>query len=140
MLRDGFNSGSKPEVKTYHIHIYYEVGKESEPQAKALAQQIARLFPGYVEVVHEYDKPGGPHAASNVAVHLKGSGFGEIVSWLQFNSGDLSALVHPKSGDVIKDHIDYGLWLGPRREGLLNDVYFDKKRRERSAKPGIPKH
>lgn len=138
MLKDAFNKGDKPAVKTYHIHIYYEVGKETEPQAKALAQQIARLFPEHVEEVHEYDKPGGPHAASNVAVHLKSAGFGDIVSWLQFNSGDLSALVHPKSGDVIKDHIDYGLWLGPRREGLLNDVYFAKKRRERSAKPGNP--
>jgi aromatic ring-cleaving dioxygenase len=139
MLTDAFNKGdNKPEVNTYHIHIYYEVGKESELQAKALAKQIARRFPDHVEDVHEYDKPGGPHAASNVAVHLKGEGFGDIVSWLQFNSGGLSALVHPKSGDVIRDHIDYGLWLGPRRDGLLNDVYFEKKRRERSAKSGIP--
>ena len=139
MLKDTFNNGVKTDVKTYHIHIYYDVGKESEPQAKELAKHIARLFPEHVEAVHEYDKPGGPHAVSNVAVHLKGEGFGAIVSWLQFNSGDLSTLVHPKSGDVIKDHIDYGLWLGPRREGLLNDVYFEKKRRERSAKPAIPK-
>jgi aromatic ring-cleaving dioxygenase len=139
MLTDAFNKGDRPEVKTYHIHIYYEVGKETESQAKALAKQIARLFPEHVEAVHEYDKPGGPHAVSNVAVYLKGEGFGNIVSWLQFNSGDLSALVHPKSGDVIKDHIDYGLWLGPRREGLLSDIYFEKKRRERSEKPGIPK-
>lgn len=140
MLRDAFSKGgTPPAAEIYHIHIYYEVGKDSEPQAKELARQIARLFPEHVEAVHEYDRPGGPHAASNVAVHLKGAGFGAIVSWLQFNSGGLSALVHPKSGDVIKDHIDYGLWLGPRREGLLSDVYFEKKRSERAQKPGNPR-
>jgi len=138
MLTEEFNSGRKPEVKTYHIHIYYEVGQESERGAKTLAQKIAKAFPAHVEEVREYDKPGGPHAVSNVAVHFSAKGFGDIVPWLQFNAGSLSMLVHPKSGDVIKDHIDYGLWLGPRRDGLLSSPYFDKKRAEKGLKPPKP--
>lgn len=140
MLTEKFNDGRKPEVKTYHIHIYYEVGQANEAGAKGLAQKIARAFPEHVQEVHEYDKPGGPHAVSNVAVHFNAKGFGDIVSWLQFNTGDLSMLVHPKSGDVIKDHIDYGLWLGPKRDGLLSTPYFDRKRAERGIKPGAPKN
>jgi DOPA 4,5-dioxygenase len=139
MLTKKFNDGRKSEVKTYHIHIYYEVGQESEAGAKALARKIAHAFPQHVGEVHEYDKPGGPHAASNVAVHFSAKGFGEIVSWLQFNAGGLSMLVHPKSGDVIKDHIDYGLWLGPKRDGLLSEPYFDRKRAERGVKRVAPK-
>lgn len=141
MLKNEFNRGRKPEVGVYHIHIYYDLGKDSENNAKTLAKEIARLFPQHVQEVHEYDKPGGPHALSNVAVHFKATGFGEIVQWLQFNSGDLSMLVHPKSGDVIKDHIDYGLWLGPARAGLLSEPYFDRKRAEKAQKrPPTPKN
>lgn len=135
MIKDAFNRGTTPAAKLYHVHIYYELGKDSERDAKALAQHLRKLFPDGVEDVKEYDKPGGPHAVSNVAVHVKAEAFGEVVRWLQFNTGDLSMLVHPKSGDVIKDHIDYGLWLGPRREGLLNGPYFDRKRAERGMKP-----
>lgn len=137
MLTEQFNGDKKPDVKLYHIHIYYDVGQGSEAAAKGLAKEILRRFPDAAKEAHEYDKPGGPHAVSNVAVHIDAKGFGEIVSWLQFNSGDLSLLVHPKSGDVIKDHIDYGLWLGARREGLLSDSYFAKKRAERAQKPGF---
>jgi aromatic ring-cleaving dioxygenase len=135
MLKEDFNGGQKPAVKTYHIHIYYDLGKDSENSAKGLAKEIARLFPQHVQEVHEYDKPGGPHAVSNVAVHFGDKGFGEIVQWLQFNAGNLSMLVHPKSGDVIKDHIDYGLWLGPARAGLLSEAYFLRKRAEKGQKP-----
>jgi DOPA 4,5-dioxygenase len=138
VLTDAFNKGDKSDVTTYHIHIYYDLGKPSEKDAKALAQDIAKRFPAAKEV-HEYDRPGGPHAVSNVAVHIDAKGFGEIVSWLQFNAGDLSVLVHPKSGDVIKDHIDYGLWLGPRREGLLSEPYFARKRAGKAAKPPPPR-
>ena len=136
MLTKEFNRDKTPDVKLYHIHIYYDVGQPSEKDAKGLAQDILRRFPDHAKEAHEYDKPGGPHAVSNVAVHIDAKGFGEIVSWLQFISGDLSVLVHPKSGDVIKDHIDYGLWLGTRREGLLAEPYFAKKRAERASKQG----
>ncbi len=140
MLKDEFNQDDrKPDVKTYHIHIYYDVGRPSDKDAKNLAREIARRFPAYVGEVHEHDQPGGPHAQSNVAVYIDAQGFGEIVSWLQFNVRGLSALVHPKSGDVIKDHIDFGLWLGPRREGLLNDSYFAKKCAERAQKTPPPR-
>jgi aromatic ring-cleaving dioxygenase len=139
MLADKFNRDGKPDVKTYHIHIYYELGQQSEKDAKSLAQEIARLFPEHAKETHEYDKPGGPHAKPNVAVYIDGKGFGDVVAWLQFNAGDLSALVHPKSGDVIKDHIDYGLWLGPRRDGLLSEPYFAQRRAERTQKNSPPR-
>ena len=138
MLTEKFNRDNRPEAAVYHIHIYYEVGKDSEKAAKDLSKHLARIFPAHVEEVKEYDKPGGPHAVSNVAVHFKAAGFGDIVSWLQFNAQDLSILVHPKAGNVVKDHIDYGLWLGTRRDGLLNEAYFQKAR-QRLKMPPQPK-
>ena len=95
MLTDNFNRPKKPDVSLYHIHIYYEVGASSEAEAKGLASRIAKAFPNHVKEVHEYDKPGGPHAVSNVAVHFGAKGFGEIVQWLleQGCSGNLPAAV-----------------------------------------------
>jgi DOPA 4,5-dioxygenase len=138
MISDKFNNeSSPPRAANYHVHIYYELGAESEATAKGLAQRLRALFPDGVTDLREYDKPGGPHAVSNVAVHLTRDGLADILPWLQANHGGHAMLLHPKTGDVIKDHIDFGTWIGPPRAGLLNEAYFERKRRERAASPKI---
>ena len=142
MLADKFNKQPSPQVANYaanyHVHIYYEPGAASEATAKDLARRLRATFPEGVTELREYDKPGGPHAVSNVAVHITREGLADILPWLQAHHGGHAMLLHPKTGDVIKDHIDFGTWIGPRREGLLNADYFDRKRRERAAGPGTP--
>ena len=44
--------------------------------------------------------------------------FAEVVGWLALNHGALDVLVHPNTGDALRDHRDCALWLG--RSHALN--------------------
>ena len=60
--------------------------------------------------------------------------FGSLVSWLVINRGPLSALVHPNTGDDIRDHTQLATWMGqpfPLQVGLLRQML--KKRDEQAA-------
>lgn len=51
--------------------------------------------------------------------------FGAFVPWLVINRGPLSALVHPNTGDDIRDHTQLATWMGkevPVDVGLLKDL------------------
>lgn len=54
--------------------------------------------------------------------------FGAFVPWLVINRGPLSALVHPNTGDDIRDHSQLATWLGkevPVDLGLLK-MFIEK--------------
>ena len=38
--------------------------------------------------------------------------FGAFISWLVINRGPLSALVHPNTGDPLRDHTQRATWMG----------------------------
>ncbi|TAL38010.1 MAG: hypothetical protein EPN97_04380 [Alphaproteobacteria bacterium] len=100
----------EPEVTAYHVHIYFEPGKEAD--AIETAKQLDERFPGAVEGIHRVGLVG-PHAQKNIGMTIDADSFGEIVGWLQMNrKADLSILVHPRTGDEWRDHIDCPLWLG----------------------------
>jgi len=40
--------------------------------------------------------------------------FGEVVRWLMLNRNGHSILIHPHTGNSLKDHTDYALWLGDK--------------------------
>ena len=110
-------------VKGYHIHIYFESGKASETAARELAETINAVFSSEVEGVHKIGK-AGPHAHENYGVHVSKEGFGKIVPWLQLNSQGLSILIHPDTGDDLKDHLEASMWLGTPVN--YNMAFFDK--------------
>jgi DOPA 4,5-dioxygenase len=39
--------------------------------------------------------------------------FGAFVSWLVINRGPLSALIHPNTGEDVRDHTQRATWMGP---------------------------
>lgn len=39
--------------------------------------------------------------------------FGAFIAWLVVHRGPLSALVHPNTGDDIRDHTANVTWVGP---------------------------
>lgn len=101
---------AEPEVTAYHVHIYYDAGREAD--AIETAKQLDERFPGKVDGIHRVGLVG-PHAQKNIGMTIDADSFGEIVSWLQMNrKATLSILVHPRTGDEWKDHIDCPLWLG----------------------------
>ena len=66
---------------------------------------------------------------------IKPESFGKVVSWLQLNSNGLSILVHPRTGDELKDHLELPLWLGKQRE--LNPAYFAQLKKNAKNGPSL---
>ncbi|KAK5151302.1 hypothetical protein LTS14_009472 [Recurvomyces mirabilis] len=51
--------------------------------------------------------------------------FGAFVPWLVINRGPLSALVHPNTGDDVRDHTQRATWMGqpiPLAVGFLREI------------------
>ncbi len=56
--------------------------------------------------------------------------FGAFIPWLVINRGPLSALVHPNTNDMERDHTQRATWMG---EKLPLDLSLFKKMKERAA-------
>lgn len=123
------------DIKGYHIHIYHGADREAERSAQRVAQEIGTLFPEFVERRAAIGAVG-PHLSPNVVLHIKREGFGGIVSWLQFNGGGLSILIHPETGDDLRDHLEGSMWLG--RQLGYNAGFFEKLRAGGKSGPGGP--
>ena len=127
---------TQAKIKDYHIHIYFDANDRkfglSQYQAQQLADDIQTLFPDAVRGIYNVGKVG-PHGGTNVEVDITKESFAEILQWLQVNGRGLSILIHPETGDDLKDHLESSLWLN--RVTPYNDAFFD---RLRAGKPDAP--
>jgi len=99
-------------VSGYDIHIYF--GKDSWQDrflADALAQALAEAFPRDVKRVQEIGIKG-PHSSPNIEVDITPESFGKVLTWLQMNHEHLSILIHPHTGDEMRDHTALANWVG----------------------------
>jgi aromatic ring-cleaving dioxygenase len=126
----------------FDVHVYFQQNIESEVKfATELWERIRRecmltLSPARssgstnflftvpeLRVYRVWDKPIGPHPIAMFEVNLfTPAQFGAFVPWLVINRGPLSALLHPNTGDDIRDHTQRATWLGqpfPLQIGLL---------------------
>ena len=95
-------------ISGYHAHIYFE--DSSADYAAEIRETIAARFD--VEMGRWHDKLVGPHSRPMYQVSFAPSLFAEFVPWLMVNHGELSVLIHPRTGDDLPDHTDFALWLG----------------------------
>lgn len=83
-----------------------------------------------------FPRPVGPHPVGMFEVNLfTPAQFGAFIPWLVINRGPLSALVHPNTGDDVRDHTQLATWMGqpfPLRVGMLRK--FVAMRDEKSKK------
>jgi DOPA 4,5-dioxygenase len=63
--------------------------------------------------VHE--KLVGPHPDWSCQLVFPPEKFADVVSWLALNRAGLVMLVHPETGDALRDHTDYAMWMGAVR-------------------------
>ncbi|OBW64576.1 MAG: Uncharacterized protein AUREO_053600 [Aureobasidium pullulans] len=108
----------------FDVHVYFQQNIDSEVKfATELWERIRR------ECI-VWDKPIGPHPIAMFEVNLfTPAQFGAFVPWLVINRGPLSALLHPNTGDDIRDHTQRATWLGqpfPLQVGLLRRM-LEKK-------------
>ncbi|KXL45023.1 hypothetical protein M433DRAFT_154691 [Acidomyces richmondensis BFW] len=113
----------------FDVHIYY-VGESETKFAAALHERIRREFPE-LRTYRFWDRPVGPHPVSMFEVNLfTPEQFGAFVPWLVIHRGPLSVLVHPNTGDDIRDHTQRSIWMGqpyPLQIGLLREVVESEK-------------
>lgn len=105
----------------YHVHIYFDKGQYSDAIAHTIEKQMLSLFPQHISASSPVGIVG-PHTKHNIVVEINKDALTDIVPWLQFNNGGLSILIHPETGDDIRDHENAALWLN--EPVALNEGFF----------------
>lgn len=95
----------------FDIHIYFQQTNPDEVSfAKELHERIRREFPE-LRIYPLFERPVGPHPVGMFEVNVfTPSQFGAFVSWLVVERGGLSVLVHPNTGDDLRDHTQRATW------------------------------
>jgi DOPA 4,5-dioxygenase len=60
-----------------------------------------------------HDAPVGPHPRGSCQLSVPLEKFGPVMQWLVTHRNGFTIFAHALSGDEIKDHTDYVIWLGP---------------------------
>jgi aromatic ring-cleaving dioxygenase len=115
--------------------VFGESVRLSLPSAKLRVFTNSPFTVPELRVYRVWDKPIGPHPIAMFEVNLfTPAQFGAFIPWLVINRGPLSALLHPNTGDDIRDHTQRATWLGqpfPLQIGLLRRLL---ERRDEAAK------
>lgn len=99
------------EITTFHVHVYYDASTMA--QARNLCEAVRDRFG--VEMGRMHEKPVGPHPDSSCRLTVMPEEFGSVVPWLAINRDGLNVLVHPETGDEMKDHSEHAMWMGEIR-------------------------
>jgi DOPA 4,5-dioxygenase len=97
-------------ITGFHAHIYFD--HASRDAATLLREGLGAKFD--VRLGRWHEQPIGPHPKSMYQVAFLPHQFGEVVPWLMVNRQGLDILVHPETGDGVKDHTKHSLWLGEK--------------------------
>jgi aromatic ring-cleaving dioxygenase len=95
-------------IKGYHVHVYFD--ESTFDVAKALCEEAGRLFQVTVGRMHR--QPVGPHPCWSCQLAFARSEYADLLSWLALNRKGLTILIHPLTGNDLKDHTDYASWMG----------------------------
>lgn len=113
---------SPHEIRGYHAHVYFDAS--TVEQARALCEAAAEHFPVRMGRVHE--KLVGPHPEWSCQLAFRAEVFAEIIPWLMLHRNGLIVFVHPITGNDLRDHRDFPLWMGAART-LKLDVLSDRE-------------
>ncbi|CAC9894743.1 unnamed protein product [Aureobasidium pullulans] len=123
---DSFTSPiTNDERGGFDVHIYFQQNIDTEVTFATELWELPEL-----RIYRIWDKPIGPHPIAMFEVNLfTPAQFGAFIPWLVINRGPLSALLHPNTGDDIRDHTQRATWLGqpfPLQVGLLRRMLENK--------------
>jgi aromatic ring-cleaving dioxygenase len=97
-------------IQSWHAHVYFDAA--SRDAAWQLREAIATALAGHMTLGRFHEKPVGPHPMWSVQLAFPAEDFAPVVGWLALNHGALDVLVHPNTGDDLRDHRDCAMWLG----------------------------
>ncbi len=110
---------TKPTIRDFHAHIYFDPSELD--RAQALAAAVQERFG--VAVGHFHESPVGPHPRGSVQMTVRTERFGEIATWLAVNRAGLTIFAHASTGDDAADHSRNVIWFG--QSETLNLGIFD---------------
>ncbi|MCB1742596.1 MAG: DOPA 4,5-dioxygenase family protein [Gammaproteobacteria bacterium] len=99
---------STDTIRGYHAHVYFDA--MTLELARRICEQARDRFSIAMGRMHE--KPVGPHPMWSCQLTVPADRFGEVVPWLLINREGLTVLVHPETGDALRDHTEHAMWLG----------------------------
>ncbi len=127
------------EIASYHAHIYYDP-LTTRSTANQLRSMISDRF--LVRVGSWHDEIVGPHSQSMYQVAFETSVFVTFLPWLMLNHQGLSILVHPNTLNPRRDHVEDGIWIGPRHpfrlERLTESLETASLAGQPNTNPSIP--
>lgn len=95
-------------IEGYHVHVYFD--ESTFEQAKILCEEAGKNFS--VKVGRMHSKPVGPHPCWSCQLAFSLDEYANLSSWLALNRQGLTILIHPLTGNDLKDHTDYASWMG----------------------------
>ena len=98
------------DIRDFHAHVYYEPGV-TEAAAAHLRERVAAEFPRAV-LGRWHHAPIGPHTRAMYQIAFPVELFASLAPWLMLNRGGLDVLLHPETGDDLRDHTQHAAWLG----------------------------
>ena len=97
-------------IQDWHAHVYF--GADSRDDASQLRETITSQFGPRVAVGRFHERPVGPHPEWSFQIAFSPSEMNAVVGWLALNRRGLDVLVHPNTGDELRDHRDSAMWIG----------------------------
>lgn len=97
-------------IRGWHAHVYFDAATRSE--AWTLRELVAEALADRVQVGRFHEKPVGPHPMWSYQLAFSPADFAHVAGWLALNHGALDVLVHPDTGDGLRDHRDHAMWVG----------------------------
>jgi DOPA 4,5-dioxygenase len=97
-------------ISDWHAHVYFDA--RSGDAAWALRDAVAARFGSRVALGRFHERPVGPHPQGSYQIAFAPAELADVVSWLALNHGKLDVLVHPNTGDQLRDHRDSAIWIG----------------------------
>ncbi|HLR13522.1 MAG TPA: DOPA 4,5-dioxygenase family protein [Burkholderiaceae bacterium] len=105
------NDFSMPAVQGYHSHVYYDA--RTLDQARLLCEAAATALG--VQMGRMHQRPVGPHPDWSCQLSYPADQLNTVLPWLAVNRHGLTIFTHPLTGDDLRDHRDYAIWMGAVR-------------------------
>lgn len=99
-------------VPSYHVHVYYD--DSNLELIKEIRKHLWDLFSdnSFIQIGKMYDHPIGPHPQAQFVVAIHHTFLQFVFNFFMKNRQGLSVLIHPETGNEIKDHTDHLVWMG----------------------------
>lgn len=99
----------------YHVHIYCK--NEQIPLCQQIREKMLLDLEKNIEGAGPVrNRPVGPHPLPMFEAWFLADQLANVMEWVLKNRNDLPVLFHPLSGDEIKDHTDFAIWIGEKQD------------------------